>query len=163
MPLPLASNDGPLRSHYSYTSTGHGAHADNSSMSMPRYVDSNPRPSKSPRQSGHQSVHSGGSVGDSTGTASSSDYRYGSTGASSYRGSENAYPPSSSWATTSSEHSSSSAYAAADARSYSFSSHEPYRAGGTIPPLKHEPNSSVYSGGPRGSFDSINNYSWSAA
>lgn len=175
MPLPLPANDqsqSSLRSHYSYTTTAPqlpgssvtigGAEG---AFNMPRYVDSNPRPSKSPRQSGHQSVHSSGSV---TNTDSSSDYRYGSYRGANGGGSDasqpQAYPPPSSWTTTSPEQSSSLAYATNDGRSYSFS-HEPYKSGSlAIPPLKQEPpSSSVYSGGSRSSFDTMNNYSWSAA
>lgn len=161
-----------LRSNHSYTTSapqlpGNSVTiggADNA-FSMPRYVDSNPRPSKSPRQSGHQSVHSSGSI---TNTDSSSDYRYGSyrgtTSGASDGSQPQTYPPPSSWTTTSSEKSSSLAYAANDGRPYSFS-HEPYKGGSlAIPPLKHESASSgVYGGGSRGSFDTMNNYSWSAA
>ncbi|PFH56670.1 hypothetical protein XA68_16178 [Ophiocordyceps unilateralis] len=173
VPLPLPGNDATsssLRSHYSYGSSAPplaGSSVD-SAFSMPRYVDSNPRPSKSPRQSSHHSVHSSGSL---AATDSSSEYRYGPyrTGAGADGGppSQSTYPPPSSWTTTtttttsSSEPSSSLAYA--DARSYSFA-HEPYKTGSSaIPPLKNEPGSSVYGGGSRGSFDSMNNYSWSAA
>ncbi|PHH85189.1 hypothetical protein CDD83_780 [Cordyceps sp. RAO-2017] len=167
VPLPLPGNDqsqSSLRSHYSYAS---GPQLSDSAFSMPRYVDSNPRPSKSPRQSGHQSVHSSGSISN---TDTSSEYRYGSyrgTGSSGAGdGSHQTYPPPSSWTTTSSEQNSSLAYAGSDGRSYSFS-HEPYKSGGAsaIPPLKHETaSSSVYGGGgSRGSFDTMNNYSWSTA
>ena len=44
------------------------------SLNVPRYVDSNPRPSKSPRHAGHQSIHSAGSLSNDT---SSGEYRYG--------------------------------------------------------------------------------------
>lgn len=180
VPLPLPGVDAAsssLRSHYSYGSSDGG-------FSMPRYVDSNPRPSKSPRQSSHQSVHSTGSL--TATTDSSGEYRYGpyrEAGSSS----QSAYPPPSSWATTTTPSTSSSGTAAAtpttttssssssdqaasglayaDARSYSSFAHEPYKNSGGVPPLKvNEPGGgSVYGGGSRGSFDSMNNYSWSAA
>lgn len=194
VPLPLAGEQPPssLRSQYTYTassapqmpgsSVSMGA-GDAGAFSMPRYVDGNPRPSKSPRQSGHQSVHSAGSIAN---TDASSDYRYGpyrtsNAGASdashapSYTSESSAstnppgrdyYPSSSTWTSTAAEPSSSLAYAGADARSSYSYSHEPYKSGApSIPPLKHEAatSSGVYGGGPRGSFDTMNNYSWSAA
>jgi len=62
--------------------------ADNS-LNVPRYVDSNPRPSKSPRHASHQSVHSAGSISADT---ASGEYRYGpSTG---YAGSSELSPGS---------------------------------------------------------------------
>ncbi|RDA85094.1 hypothetical protein CP532_3117 [Ophiocordyceps camponoti-leonardi (nom. inval.)] len=186
IPLPLPGNDTTARSHYSYGSSSAavpplaaaaGGSSVDSAFSMPRYVDSNPRPSKSPRQSSHHSVHSSGSL---AATDSSSEYRYGPYGrtasASAAGGggsgadgppsssSHSTYPPPSSWTTattTSSEQGSSLAYA--DPRPYSFT-HEPYKAGSSvIPPLKNESGGSVYGAGSRGSFDSMNNYSWSTA
>lgn len=150
----------PLRSHFSSTSSSAPA---GDSFSMPRYVDGGARPSKSPRQSGHQSVHSSGSVVTSNTDASSADYRYAAAARS------DAPPPSTAtW--SSAEHSPSAmsvAYAAADARSYSFPSHESYKtAVPAMPPFKHDagaPAAGVYGGGLRGSFDTMNNYSWSAA
>lgn len=184
VPLPLTASEQSqpsLRSQYSYTTSAPQLSGSNvtigggdNAFSMPRYVDNNPRPSKSPRQSGHQSVHSSGSI---TNTDTSSDYRYGSyrAGASdasqapSYTSESSAttsapsrdyYPSSNTWTTSAAEPSSSLAYAGTDARSYSFS-HESYKsAASTIPPLKHE---TPYSGAPRGSFDTMSNYSWSAA
>ena len=49
------------------------ATSDNS-LNVPRYVDSNPRPSKSPRHASHQSVHSASSLSADT---ASGEYRYG--------------------------------------------------------------------------------------
>lgn len=167
VPLPLATADQGqqgIRSQYNYTTTSTaqlpgstvtiGA---DSTFSMPRYVDSNPRPSKSPRHQNHQSVHSNGSIHNAEGP----DYRYGS-----FRGMNNGvadvspggnaahsrdyYPSANTWTTTAAEPSSSLAYAGNDGRSYSG-----------IPPLKHEPAS--YSSSTRGSFDTMNNYSWTAA
>ena len=45
-----------------------------SSLNVPRYVDNNPRPSKSPRHPSHQSVHSASSISADT---TSGEYRYG--------------------------------------------------------------------------------------
>ncbi|PNY27208.1 Transcription factor vib-1 [Tolypocladium capitatum] len=186
VPLPLTASEQSqpsLRSQYSYTTSAPQLSGGNvtigggdNAFGMPRYIDGNPRPSKSPRQSGHHSVHSSGSI---TNTDASSDYRYGSyrasnTGASdssqapSYTSESSAatsapsrdyYPSSNSWTTSAAEPSPSLAYAGTDARSYTFSQ-EPYKgASSAIPPLKHE-----YSGAPRSTFvDTISNYSWSAA
>lgn len=197
VPLPMTANDQsqpPLRSQYTYTSSApplSGNHVSiggpDAAFSMPRYVDSNPRPSKSPRHSGHQSVHSSGSISN---TENSSDYRYGSYRTSNSGPSEvsqapgyasessgatgapsrDYYPPSSStWTTTApaaaAESNSGLSYAGTDGRSYSFSSQEPYKSGASsLPPSKHETGapSGVYGGGSRGSFDTMNNYSWNA-
>lgn len=168
VPLPLATADqsqSGIRSQYNYTTTSTPQLAGStvtigpdSTFSMPRYVDSNPRPpSKSPRHHGHQSVHSNGSIHN----ADAPDYRYGS-----FRGMTNGvgdvspggnaapsrdyYPSASTWTTTAAEPSPSLAYAGNDGRSYSG-----------VPPLKHE--TAPYSSSTRGSFDTMNNYSWTAA
>ncbi|RCI07449.1 hypothetical protein L249_4548 [Ophiocordyceps polyrhachis-furcata BCC 54312] len=155
MPVPTTLSERP---HYS-------------AFSMPRYVDSNPRPSKSPRQS----VHSSGSL--AAATDSSSEYRYGPYGrtatadGASSSSSQSTYPPPSSWTTatatatatttTTTTASSDSNLAYADPRPYSFA-HEPYKT--VMPPLKSEAGGgSLYPPGSRGSFDSMNNYSWSTA
>jgi hypothetical protein len=82
--LSLQAQDGhqaPLRTQYA--AFVHGTSAPpplpitttaDSSLSMPRYVDSNPRPSKSPRRASHQSVHSTGSISNDT---ASNEYRFG--------------------------------------------------------------------------------------
>lgn len=122
-------------------------HAD-SALSIPRYVD-NGRPNKSPRQSGQQSVHGANSISSSE----SPEYRYGSSthGSASSR---EYYPPSQAWSTTTAgENSSSTAYASADTRPYSFP-HEPYKAGTAA-------TSSVKTES-RGSFEPMHNYSWNA-
>lgn len=81
MQLSLAAPDHnqqpPIRTQYAYVPSGTTAPpqlsisttADN--LSVPRYVDSNPRPAKSPRHGSHQSI---GSVAH---TESSPEYRYG--------------------------------------------------------------------------------------
>ncbi|KAG6040471.1 hypothetical protein E4U41_000471 [Claviceps citrina] len=127
-----------------------------SAFTMPRYMDGTSRPSKSPRHHGHQSIHSSGSIQHTEGP----DYRYGS-----FRGMSNGvgdvspggnppagrdyYPSANTWTTTASEPSSNLSYASHDGRSYPG-----------IPPLKQDTSS--YNSSTRGSFDSINNYSWSA-
>jgi hypothetical protein len=78
----LAGDQQPsIRTQYAYVQPTAAPPMDSSDggLSVPRYVDSNPRPAKSPRNPGHQSVHSGGSI---TTTDASSEYRYG--GGSSY-------------------------------------------------------------------------------
>ncbi|GAO15801.1 hypothetical protein UVI_02021350 [Ustilaginoidea virens] len=166
VPLPLSTSDhGPpgIRSQYNYapTSTAHlpastvtiGA---DSNFSIPRYVDGNPRPSKSPRHQGHQSIHSSSSI-----PAEGPDYRY-----SSFRGltsgngdvspggnapaTRDYYPSVSTWTSTAAEPSSNLAYAGHESRPYS-----------AVPPLKHE--APPYSSSTRGPFESMNNYSWTAA
>ncbi|KAH6611101.1 ndt80 like dna-binding family [Trichoderma cornu-damae] len=118
-----------------------------SALSIPRYVD-NGRPNKSPRHSGQQSIH-----GASSANSESPEYRYGPSTQGS-ASSREYYPPSQAWSSTAAgENSSSAAYANADARPYSFP-HEPYKAGtATASPVKAEP---------RGSFEPMHNYSWSA-
>ncbi len=51
--------------------------ASDNGLSVPRYVDNNPRPSKSPRHATHDSVHSGASLATSNETPG--EYRYGPT------------------------------------------------------------------------------------
>ena len=50
---------------------------DANGLSVPRYVDNNARPAKSPRHGNHDSVHSAASLGTSNDT--SGEYRYGPT------------------------------------------------------------------------------------
>ena len=160
-----------MRSGFSYSSTSAPAMpgstitigASDSAFSMPRYVDSNPRLTKSPRHQGHQSVHSG----------DGSDYRYGSfrsmSGASVGDVSPGSNPPpgrdyyptsSGAWTSSAPEHNSSLAYAGNDGRSFGFGQ-DPYKSGAPGAPAKHD--NTPYSGSARGSFDSMNNYSWTAA
>ncbi|KAG5996308.1 hypothetical protein E4U43_002890 [Claviceps pusilla] len=168
VPLPLSSSEhgqSGLRSQYNYTTTSTPQISGSSvslgsdnAFSMPRYMDGNPRPSKSPRHQSHPSVHSSSSIQQGEG----SDYRY-----SSFRGISSGvgdvspgghppagrdyYPSASTWTTTAGESSSSLSYASHDARSYPG-----------VPPLKQDSTSS-YNSSARGSFDSMNNYSWTAA
>ncbi|KAG5996204.1 hypothetical protein E4U54_002640 [Claviceps lovelessii] len=168
VPLPLSSSEhgqSGLRSQYNYTTTSTPQISGSSvslgsdnAFSMPRYMDGNPRPSKSPRHQSHPSVHSSSSIQQGEG----SDYRYGSfRGISSGVGDvspgghppagRDYYPSASTWTTTAGESSSSLSYASHDARSYPG-----------VPPLKQDSTPS-YNSSARGSFDSMNNYSWTAA
>jgi hypothetical protein len=195
VPLSLVSSDQaqpPMRSPYSYVGSGStSSHVQanttspsaSEALSVPRYVD-NPRPTKSPRHSSHQSVHSTSSVGN---TEASPEYRYGTyapvTGSSadvaqtSYASdpsgssaapSRDYYPSSGGWATSAAgEHNPSVGYTSNEARAYSFGQ-DHYKTGASGPaPVKTESSqsnsSSVYGGGPRGSFDTMNNYSWSSS
>lgn len=69
----------PIRTQFAtYTSAppphiSLSAPSDNS-LNVPRYVDNNPRPSKSPRHASHQSIHSASSISADT---TSGEYRYG--------------------------------------------------------------------------------------
>lgn len=61
----------------SVTTTSMSSSSDHGNLSVPRYVDSNPRPTKSPRHASHQSVPSTSSMSNSNDT---SEYRYGPSG-----------------------------------------------------------------------------------
>ncbi|KAI1391036.1 p53-like transcription factor [Hypoxylon trugodes] len=61
----------------SVTTTSIGSSSDHGNLSVPRYVDSNPRPTKSPRHASHQSVPSTSSMSNNNDT---SEYRYGPSG-----------------------------------------------------------------------------------
>lgn len=135
--------------------------------SVPRYID-NGRATKSPRHHSQQSVHGSMSSADSP-----ADYRYGSyrasiSGASDatttgYGGDTGAssreYYPSSGL-TSGPEPSPSIAYTGGDGRPYSFDMH---KTGSSGLSAKHESAlpGPLYGAGSRGSFESMNNYSWS--
>lgn len=188
MPLVGSEHQPPMRSHYTYvqsttappplpvnTSAISGPeHA----LSIPRYVDSNPRPAKSPRHTSQQSVQSTGSLANHE---ASPEYRYGSyapvpssssvtqpystePAATSQAPPRDYYPPASTWTSTAGETNSSVAYASSDGRSYSYSQ-EQYKTPPTgTPPGKTDAGQApaMYSGGSRGSsYDTLNNYSWS--
>ncbi|KAK5993281.1 Transcription factor vib-1 [Cladobotryum mycophilum] len=153
--LPLSASEQPssARGQYTYVQPTSGAQlptstpalsSQDNSLSVPRYVDQG-RPSKSPRHANQQSVHSNSSD-------SPSEYRYGSSAPTS-SASRDYYPPSSSWATsTAAETSSTVAYASTDGRPYSFP-HEPYKAATAAPTAPKTESRS---------FETMNNYSWSA-
>lgn len=167
VPLPLATAEHGqpgLRSQYNYTSTSTPqisgstvTMGSESAFTMPRYMDGNARPCKSPRHQSHQSIHSNGSIQHAEGGP---DYRYGSfRGMSSGVGDvspggnppagRDYYPSANTWTTTAAEPGSNPSYASHDGRSYPG-----------VPPLKQETPS--YNSTARGSFDSVNNYSWSS-
>jgi hypothetical protein len=194
--LSLAANEQQpaLRSPYGYvqpttappqlsiSTTATAMAPSDSSLSVPRYVDQNPRPSKSPRHASHQSVHSTGSV---TNNDASAEYRYGSSyGAVNNNPSEmtpssfnpesstpqsapprDYYPPTNSWTSTAGEPSSTTAYTNSEGRQYTFP--DQYKSGGSGTTAKAEnpqpPPPAVFSGTPRGSFDTINHYSWNTS
>jgi hypothetical protein len=177
--LSLTSNEAQtpaIRTQYAYAPPTSAAPQLSSmpssdALSVPRYVDSNPRPAKSPRTAGHQSVHSAGSVTNE----GSGEYRYSSSAYAeaapsgeshaSYSNptdqnapSRDYYPPSNTWTTTAGEATSSVAYTNGEGRSYSFP--EPYKPGNAPPPPKAEPPppapgpSTVYGGA------GLSHYSW---
>ena len=85
-PVPLGADPHPppaIRTQYAYSQSTTGpppqislapapSCANDNNLAVPRYVDNNPRPTKSPRTAGHQSVHSSGSLSNEQ-----SEYRYG--------------------------------------------------------------------------------------
>ncbi|KAI1342021.1 NDT80/PhoG like DNA-binding family protein [Xylariaceae sp. FL0016] len=91
VPLSMAASEQPppIRTQYAYVPQSSAppqlslttTSAHDNSLSVPRYVDSNPRPSKSPRHGSHQSVPSTSSL---TNDASSSEYRYGPPSSATY-------------------------------------------------------------------------------
>lgn len=181
----MVANEPPIRTQYAYvgnttappqlsipaTAMSSGS---NDSLSVPRYVDS-ARPAKSPRHSTHQSVHSGSSLNNDA-----SEYRYGSSyvpvthhtpgdlSSSSYPAGDSGsagghaqppsreyYPPSTTWATTTSEPNASvHSYHNTDSRPYTYS--DQYKTGHAMPPLKTDPNQGQTSYGGQ-----LNHYSWS--
>jgi len=193
MQLSLAATDQqqppPIRAQYAYvpgtsapsqlsvttpalgSSTGS---ADHSALSVPRYVDSNPRPTKSPRHGSHPSTSS------LTNNDATSEYRYGppvtttyensstygtssaegTSGAPASAGSSHApprdyYPPTSSWTTTAGETSSSTVHAyhngpgASESRPYTYP--DQYKTGHSISVKSEHP-----------AAPSNYNYSWSS-
>lgn len=154
----------------SIPATAMGSGSENN-LSVPRYVD-NARPTKSPRHSTHQSVHSTGSLNNND----ASEYRYGSSyvavnhnnpgdmTSSSYSGdsgsagghpqppSREYYPPATTWTTAASEP--ASTYHNADSRSYAYS--DQYKTGHAVAPIKtdHAQAQASYGG-------SMGHYNWS--
>lgn len=177
--LSLVSNEQPqssLRPSYGYVqsstapsqlpSSATALGSSDNAMSVPRYVDM-ARPSKSPRHADQSSVHGSGPVSNSD---TSSEYRFGSYASVNNASSDvpstsytpepassnpprDYYPPSSTWTTSAAEHSSTTAYASGDSRSFPAIKTEP--AHPTPPP--------VYDSNTRGSFEAMNNYSWSGS
>jgi hypothetical protein len=196
--LSLAAHDqppAPIRTQYAYVSGSSAPPpqlslptAGDSSLSVPRYVDSNPRAAKSPRHASHQSVHSAGSISNND---TSNEYRYGppyvgvnnnssdmsppqqgqsgfgsgapDTQASTQSGSTTAPPPRDYFPPTTSWTSTAGdsnvpAYSNGESRPYAFPDH--YKTGSSAKP---ETAASQGYTAPRGSFDTMHHYSWNAA
>lgn len=191
--LSLASSDSQpaIRTQYAYAPSTTApppqlsipSQGGDNSLSVPRYVDSNPRPSKSPRHANHGSVHSAGSLSNND---SAGEYRYAnsyhdvalnnsntnSSGemTSSYATEPNPppprdyYPPSNTWTSTAGGPNSTVSYTTGEARTYTYP--EPYKGGSTTgsaapppPPSRVNTtpaatNAPVYGSG-------LNHYSWS--
>ncbi|KAF5025916.1 hypothetical protein F66182_2035 [Fusarium sp. NRRL 66182] len=178
----------PVRSQYTYMHTTTappqlsihtaplGGHEQ--AMNIPRYVD-NPRPLKSPRHMSHPSIRSTSSVANNE---ASPEYRYAPYAPIHTNSNEVAQPnynsessgppsvpardyytPSHTWTTAAGEHNTNLAYASNETRPYPFSQDE-YKNTGTGPSTKTDPGQpqppSVYNGAPRGSFETMNQYSW---
>lgn len=187
--VPNEQSQPPLRSPYTYvgsaTTPSHVSSnttppASSDGLNVPRYVD-NARPAKAPRTSGHQSVPSASSI---TNTEASPEYRYATyAGVGSNQSdvspsnyppdasgptsapTRDYYPPSGAWTTSAGEHNPSVGYTSGgDARGYSYG-HDQYKPSATGPaaakPDPNQPGAPVYGSTPRGSFDNMNNYSWS--
>lgn len=200
MQLSLAATDQPpppIRTQYAYVpgtsapsqmsastpALGSSSGADHNALSVPRYVDSNPRPSKSPRHGSHQSVPSTSSLNNDA----TSEYRYGpphtttydnaastygTSGAEATSGASSGsnagvahapqreyYPPTSSWTTTAGETSSSTVHAyhngaaASESRPYTYP--DQYKTSHSISVKNEHPSAS-------GAYvPALNNYSWS--
>lgn len=189
-PLAIDQQHPPIRSQYPYVDASTGpqqlsihtgsVNTPEHGLNIPRYVD-NPRPSKSPRHTTHPSAQSANSMPNNE---SSPEYRYGQYAPISISSNEvpqpnynpsptvpspatarDYYSSPTTWTSTAGEPSANVAYASGDNRSFSFS-HDQYKttAEGATPikPDQSQPPipSSVYSAGPRGSFDAMNHYSW---
>ncbi|KAM7217432.1 transcription factor vib-1 [Rhypophila decipiens] len=114
--LSMAAQDqqpAPIRTQYATYVQGTSAPphlslstTSDNSLNVPRYVDNNPRPSKSPRHANHQSVHSAGSLSNDP---NSGEYRYGPpyvNSASSEISPQSQHPPPPGYGTPSQEASS---------------------------------------------------------
>lgn len=176
----------PLRSQYTYVQSTPGPRhlplgassqppAENA-VNVPRYVEDG-RPSKTPRTATHQTAHSSSSIATSEAPA---EYRYGSyapvsngggevgqpsyvteTSAAHPAPSRELYQSPQTWTTSGAEPSSTVAYAGPDGRSYAYDQYKSRPSSG--PQLKTGGQTShpeSFSGGHRGSFDNMNNYSW---
>lgn len=134
-------------------------------LSVPRYVDNNPRPLKSPRHSGHQSVHSTSSITNND----ASEYRYGSSYNHNQSEMSNSaghtqpppprdyYPPTTSWTTTAGEPNASvQTYHNPESRPYAYPDHQ-YKTGHPMPPpLKTDHSQPQTSYG-----NTLSHYAWS--
>ena len=192
--LSLAASESqpPIRTQYAYAPSSTtvqppmSGQPDNS-LSVPRYVDNNPRPSKSPRHANHESVQSAGSVSNSETTG---EYRYGApyhdnglNSNSNHASNEmpgpyvsetnpppprDYYPPSSTWTSTASAPHTTAAYANGEGRTYTFP--EPYKGGNAPPPAAAPPAPPLPKVNPGTAATTapvynsgVSNYSWSGS
>lgn len=143
-------------------------------LSVPRYVEHDTRPSKSPRHAAHQSVHSTSSITNND----TSEYRYGPSyvpvnnnnpnelSPTSYNGPDSGsaghhhsqpprdyYPPSSTWTTTAGEPNASIPTYHHTERPYAYP--DQYKTGHSMPPLKTEHSQAPAYG------NTLSHYSWS--
>ncbi|OTB19020.1 hypothetical protein K445DRAFT_54470 [Daldinia sp. EC12] len=155
----------------SVTTTSMGSSSDHGNLSVPRYVDSNPRPTKSPRHASHQSVPSTSSISNSNDT---SEYRYGPSGAGPTGPASSApssagghshhqqtqsqqppprdyYPPTTSWTTTAGEPSSATVHSYHNSAATGNESSRPYAF----------PSKSDHPPAPGSYASTLNHYSWS--
>ncbi|PHH49588.1 Transcription factor vib-1 [Ceratocystis fimbriata CBS 114723] len=174
--LSLASQEqgAPIRTQYAYapsttgTSQLSAAAVADSSLSVPRYVDGNPRPSKSPRNSypsgsittpsEHASEYRyGSSYHDITLNTNTGDFNSGDSSTPNSAPSRDYYPPASTWTSSSESSAPSSAYAS-DGRSYSF---DAYKTGSaTVPPPP--PAKGPVPSSTAAPLYSSSNYSWNS-
>lgn len=191
--LPASEPQPPIRTQYAYAPSPTTAPSampgqPDSSLSVPRYVDSNPRPSKSPRHANHESVHSAGSIANSE---AAGEYRYGAPYHDSALSStsnptsgevpspyvqeanqpppRDYYPPSGTWTSTAGPpHATTAAYANGESRAYTFP--ESYK-GGNAPPSASTPAPPPLPKMHTGSAtptapvynNGVSNYTWSAS
>jgi hypothetical protein len=183
--VPMVASEQPaIRTQYAYVqnttappqlsipATAMSTSSDNS-LSVPRYMDTNPRPTKSPR---HSISHSNSSIANNdaaeyrygpsyvpvshTNPSDMSSSTYGATDSGSAGGhgqptTRDYYPPTTSWATTAGEAGGSiHAYHNPESRSYGYS--DQYKTGHVVPPLKteHSQPQTSYGG-------SLSHYNWS--
>ncbi len=172
----LPSSSAPR--HMSMSASSHlpADHASN----IPRYLD-DVRPAKAARV-GLNTVASSGSVGPNDSTP---DYRYGSYGSvnsatgdvipatygpegtgATATGSRDVYPPPpQGWRPATSDTSHSVSYTGGDSRTYA-ASYDHYKGRPSAGQVKEDPGQASHPGpygsGHRGSFDAMNNYSWSS-
>ncbi|KAK0615940.1 hypothetical protein B0T17DRAFT_609840 [Bombardia bombarda] len=141
------------------------------SLNVPRYVDNNPRPSKSPRHASHQSIHSTSSISNDT---ASNEYRYGPpsyvgvnrqcvgpiVGPGKCSSPRDYFPSSQSWTTTAGE-------PPAPSVSYTNGSDRPYAFSGKSEPQHSHPHSHSHPHPPPPHsaapvYGGVGHYAWNA-
>lgn len=183
VPLSLIAEEGqqPMRSQYTYVSSSSAPRqmpmntpqgGDGTASNVPRYMDDG-RATKAARSGNGQPVSST----DSINSGASTDYRYGSYGsvtsggsdalppaygtettAASTAGQRDVYPPPQNWRPP--EQSSTVPYGSTDPRAYGtgYDQYKPSPGDGQAKREQGQPD--AYGGTHRGSFDTMNNYSW---